>query len=140
MSPVNVWAVLCAAVAAWLTGFAWYTLLAGAWASALDTSMEHLRREHEASAGTPAGWARFALAFAAELIMAWVLTGLMVLIGSFTLRGGLTISFLAWLGFVVTPMAVNNSFAGRKPMLTVIDAGHWLVALLVMGAIIGAFG
>jgi hypothetical protein len=42
--------------------------------------------------------------------------------------------------FVVTTMAVNNAFSGRSAMLTVIDSGHWLAALIVMGAIIGAMG
>ena len=37
-------------------------------------------------------------------------------------------------------MGVNHAFEGAKPMLTVIDGGHWLAVLLLMGAIIGAFG
>jgi hypothetical protein len=45
-----------------------------------------------------------------------------------------------WLGFVVTTIAVNYAFGGRKPMLIVIDSGHWLLVLLLMGAIIGAMG
>jgi hypothetical protein len=31
-------------------------------------------------------------------------------------------------------------FSFRKPKLSVIDGGHWLAVLIVMGAIIGAFG
>jgi hypothetical protein len=27
-----------------------------------------------------------------------------------------------------------------RPMVTAIDAGHWLAVLVLMGAIIGAFG
>jgi hypothetical protein len=45
-----------------------------------------------------------------------------------------------WFGFVITTLAVNNSFAMRKPILIAIDGGHWLAVLLVMGAIIGAMG
>jgi len=37
-------------------------------------------------------------------------------------------------------MAVNNGFAGRDWRLLVIDGGHWLAVLLLMGAILGAFG
>ena len=37
-------------------------------------------------------------------------------------------------------MASNYAFQGRKPMLTVIDGGYWLAVLLVIGAILGAFG
>jgi len=45
-----------------------------------------------------------------------------------------------WVGFVLTTMLVNNSFAGRKTMLLVIDGGHWALALALIGAIIGGFG
>jgi hypothetical protein len=37
-------------------------------------------------------------------------------------------------------MLVNNSFAQRDGRLLLIDGGHWLVVLLVVGAIIGAMG
>ena len=57
-----------------------------------------------------------------------------------TVRNGMISGLFAWLGFVVTAMAVNNAFGGRSLLLTAIDAGHWLVVLLIMGAIIGAMG
>jgi hypothetical protein len=44
-----------------------------------------------------------------------------------------------WFGFMLTTMAVNNAFTGRKVMLTAIDAGHWLGVMLIIGAILGAF-
>jgi hypothetical protein len=37
-------------------------------------------------------------------------------------------------------MLVNNSFARRRPMLLVIDSGHWALVLALIGAIIGGFG
>jgi hypothetical protein len=37
-------------------------------------------------------------------------------------------------------MMVNHGFGGARPMLTMIDAGHWLAVLVVEGAVIGAFG
>jgi hypothetical protein len=36
--------------------------------------------------------------------------------------------------------ATNEAFRGTKPIVTAIDTGHWLPVLVVMGAIIGAFG
>ncbi len=53
---------------------------------------------------------------------------------------GIISRILVWLGFVVTTNAVNNAFQKRKTMLTVIDSGHWLVVLIVSGAVIGLFG
>jgi hypothetical protein len=75
-----------------------------------------------------------------NLVMAFILSALLHSLGAASFGGGIGIAFLVWLGFVITVMGVNNSFGMRKPMLTVIDGGHWLVVLLVMGAIVGAFG
>jgi hypothetical protein len=74
--------------------------------------------------------------------MAWALAGVIghLGVGQVTVRNGVISGLFAWLGFVVTTLAVNNAFGGRRVMLTAIDAGHWLVVLLIMGAIIGAMG
>jgi hypothetical protein len=45
-----------------------------------------------------------------------------------------------WLGFVIPTLLVNNSFARRDWRLLFIDGGHWLLVLLLMGAIIGTMG
>ena len=61
-------------------------------------------------------------------------------LGDVSIRGGLISAFFVWVGFVITTMGVNHAFSGANPRLTAIDGGHWLAVLLVMGAIIGAFG
>ncbi|MFV0296607.1 MAG: hypothetical protein ACK5JT_10870 [Hyphomicrobiaceae bacterium] len=40
------------------------------------------------------------------------------------------------MGFVATAIVVNHQFQMRNPMLTLIDAGHWLGVLLIQGAIV----
>jgi hypothetical protein len=40
----------------------------------------------------------------------------------------------------MTTIGVNHAFSGASPKLTLIDGGHWLAVLVVMGAVIGAFG
>ena len=57
-----------------------------------------------------------------------------------TIRNGIIAALFLWFGFVLTTLSINNAYPGRKPMLTVIDGGHWLAVMLIMGAIIGAFG
>ena len=49
------------------------------------------------------------------------------------MRAGIISGAFCWFGFVLTTMAVNNAFCGRKPMLTVIDGGHWLGVLVHHG-------
>jgi len=61
-------------------------------------------------------------------------------LGPVTVRSGIISGALIWLGFVITTIAVNNAFQRRKPMLTVIDGGHWLLALVVQGAVLGWLG
>jgi hypothetical protein len=61
-------------------------------------------------------------------------------LGQITLINGVISGVFVWLGFVITTLAVNNSFAMRKPILIAIDGGHWLLVLVAMGAVIGGIG
>ena len=61
-------------------------------------------------------------------------------IGALTLRGGIISAAFCWAGFVITTMVVNNGFARRDARLLLIDGGHWLIVLLLIGAIIGGMG
>jgi hypothetical protein len=133
---LNYWAVLVAAVAAWVLGMAWYMALAKQWLAALGKTEADVKGPD----GKPKSYAPLVLVFVAELIMAWVLAGLVGHFGAVTVKNGVISGAFCWLGFVLTTVATNNAFGQRKTMLTVIDAGYWLIVLLVMGAIIGAFG
>ncbi|HEX2215363.1 MAG TPA: DUF1761 domain-containing protein [Xanthobacteraceae bacterium] len=133
---INYWAVLVAAIAAWLVGAGWYMAFAKPWMAAHGWKSE---AEMLGPSGKPSP-VPFVLAFVAELVMAWVLAGVIGHLGQVTLRNGVISGFFVWLGFVLTTMAVNNAYGKRPFSLTVIDAGHWLAVLVVMGAIIGAMG
>ena len=141
-SGVSYLAVLVAAIAAWLAGAGYYNALAGPWVAAHGRSMEEFKAHAAAVKGTSAAWMPYVLALVAELIMAWVLAGLMGHLGpdTVTVWNGIVSAAFVWLGFVAPVVAVNNMFGLRKPMLSVIDAGHWLLVLILMGAIVGAFG
>jgi hypothetical protein len=131
---MNYLAIVIAAVAAWLAGAGWYMALGKTWTAALGT-------EKMTPAGQrPAAFLPYVYAFIAELLMAWILAGLLGHIGALTVRGGIISAAFCWLGFVMTTMAVNNIFAGRDARLLLIDGGHWLLVLVLMGAIIGGMG
>jgi hypothetical protein len=135
---LNFIAIVVAAVAAWLAGAAWYMALGKPWIAAQGWhSRAEMLRGREKPSPVP-----FIVSFIAELVMAWVLAGILghIAPGGTTIRIGLISGAFVCLGFVATTIAVNYSFSGRKPMLMAIDAGHWLVVLLVMGAILGGFG
>jgi hypothetical protein len=133
---ISIWVILVAAIAAWLLGAGYYMVLAKPWMAAQGWKTE-------ADMLGPSGKtspAPFIASFIAEIVMATVLAGVLFHMGGFTVKGGLISGFLIWLGFVVTTIGVNYAFSKRPVMLTVIDAGHWLAVLLLMGIILGAWG
>jgi hypothetical protein len=133
---VNYLAVIVAAVAAFAIGAVWYTLLfSRQWMAALGTTREEMRER----GGSPLP---FLIAIVGYLVMAWVIAVVIESIwrGSADIGDGLLAGFVLWLGFTLTTTAVNNAFPGRKPSLTAIDVGGWLVIAVVMGAIIALFG
>lgn len=135
----NIVSILVAAVAAWIFGGIYYTSLGKWWMAAQGKTVEQCKAE-QASKSAVAMAAPFVLVFLAEIIMAWVLYGILVHLNMFTVRAGLISGALCWLGFVVTTIASNNAFSNRKAMLSVIDSVAWLGALLIIGAILGGFG
>jgi hypothetical protein len=128
----NYLAVVVAAIVAWLFGAAWYGLLGKPWmqAARLDPSAMKM-------SATP-----FIVSFVAELIMAYVLAGVLGHLGpgQVTLLNGVISALFVWAGFIATTIAVNQRYQGFGWTLTVIDAGHWLGVALLMGAVIGWWG
>jgi hypothetical protein len=135
---VNYLAILIAAIAAWIFGAVWYTALSKPWIAAQGwASKEDMPKKTGMAAAAP-----FILSFIAELLMAWVLAGLLGHLGpdQVTAWNGIVSAAFVWLGFVATTVVVNYAYPGRSVALMLIDAGHWLGVLIIMGAVIGAFG
>jgi hypothetical protein len=137
---MNYLAILAAAVAAWMFGAVYYGTVANAWVAALGRTMDDFKAEQAAKTGKLGAIGPYILSFFAELLMAWVLAGVIAHLGPVTVKNGVVSALFIWAGFVLTTMATNNAYTGRKPMLTVIDAAHWLGVLVIMGAIIGVIG
>lgn len=135
----NALAIVLAAVAAWIFGAAYYGVLGRKWIAAQGKTLEGLKAENAGKSGV-AKAAPFIISFIAELIMAAMLGGIMFHIGIYTVFAGMLSGALCWIGFVLTTIVVNNAYASRKIALTVIDCGHWLGVLLIIGAILGGLG
>ena len=136
---VNFLSVLAAAVVAWLFGAVYYTALGKAWLAAQGKTVESHKGDLAAKSKI-AFAAPFVLSFVAELIMGVTIYGILTHSGLWSLRAGIITGAFCWFGFVLTTIAVNNAYAGRKVMLTVIDAAHWLAVLAIIGGIVGAWG
>jgi uncharacterized protein DUF1761 len=65
--------------------------------------------------------------------------GLGLWFGGVGLTDGLIAGGLTWLYFVAPVTAAGVFFEGRSWMQWAINAGYWLVGLLIMGAIVGIF-
>lgn len=137
-SGVSYLAVVIAAVAAWLASAAWYMSLSRHYVAALGKTPEQMAQDRK----KPGAFLPFIYAFVANIIIAWTLAGVLAHLGTdqVTLRNGVVSALFLWFGFILTTMVVNYSFGGRDRRLLLIDAGNWLLVLLVIGAIIGAIG
>ena len=137
---VNWLAVLLAAVAGWVFGAVYYGLLSRSWVAAQGKTMEAFKREQAPKMGTFAGTLPFILSFVADILIGAVMFGILTHMGLWTVRAGMISAAFCWFGFILTTLAVNNAYSGRSFKLTAIDAGHWLGALLIIGAVLGYFG
>lgn len=130
-------AIIVAAVASYIFGAVWYMVLSKQWMAALDKTEADIKGPDGKGSAAP-----FIIAFVAQLVMAYVLGGLIGHLGAgqVTPWNGLVSAFFVWAGFVLTTLATNHGFQGAKRALTVIDGLHWLGVLLIQGLVIGLFG
>jgi len=135
---VNLMAVLLAVISSMIVGGLWYSdaLFGKSWAkmAGIDKSKQ--------SSG--AGMALAGM-FVLGLVMAYVLAHISYLSAQFFtdysfLKAAINTGFWVWLGFVLPVTASNMLFEQKRKKLTAINAGNWLVTLLVMGWVIGAVG
>lgn len=129
---MNFFAIVVAAAAAFLFGGAYYGTVSKHWlkASRIDPGEAKMRPVH------------FITSIVGELIMAWVLAGLIGHLGTgqVTIMNGIISGLFVWAGFMMTTMAINHRYQGYGWDLTIIDGIHWLGVAVIMGAIIGWFG
>ncbi|ELT45352.1 DUF1761 domain-containing protein [Arthrobacter nitrophenolicus] len=133
VSQINWLAVLLAFVASMAIGFVWYmpAVLGTRWMAAIGKTEEDLK-----NIGGGAGiWLPMMLASALTAILLAVLISKL---GLDNALAGAWFALVLGLVFRAGGHVIHNGFAGRPAAVTVIDAGHDLVAMAVSGAIIGA--
>ncbi len=135
---LTVWALPLAAFVGFMFGGIWYSLLAKPWMAAAGLTKERI----DAAGGqTPF---MLVLTFLAQLIMAWMLAGIILHMQRAGIKAtavnGMISGAFVWFGFIVTVLAVSHRYQMRPWSLTIIDGAHWLIVLLLQGAILGRFG
>ncbi len=134
---LNVWALPLAAVAAFLFGGVWYGALSKQWMEAANLTEEQIKGPRGPSPKP------FVITFLAQLLMAWMLAGLLLHLTKAglpaNLRNGVATAFFIWAGFIMTSLIVNHQFQMQKAKLTLIDGAHWLGVMLIQGAVLGVY-
>ena len=82
----------------------------------------------------------YVVAILNSLTMSFVLANVINWTGATGLLNGLLTGLLMWLGFTALTMGSNHAFEDRSFKVWGINAGMYMVGLMVIGAIIGAFG
>ncbi|MCB1382611.1 MAG: DUF1761 domain-containing protein [Notoacmeibacter sp.] len=119
-------AILAATALAWFFGGLYYGTLGKRWLKAARIDPADAKM-------TPA---LVITSVVAELIMAWVLSGILAHTGAQGIGGALITGILVWAGFMATTVAVNQRYEGYGWDLTLMDAGHWLGVALIMSLVL----
>ena len=130
LHTLNIWAVLAAAVSAFLIGGLWYSpvLLGSAWKRANGFNVDP-------PAAGPKG---FAIAFLLSVVMSFNLAMFLNAPGT-TLAWGATAGFLAGFGWGAMGLGIIAVFEHRPLSYVLVNGGYLTVALTVMGAILGGW-
>ncbi len=139
--PINYWAVLVAAAAQFVLGALWYGPLFGrSWTAMLGwtkESMDAMMREPGAKRMMARSYVITAIG---ALLMSYVLAHALIFAGTyldtFGVSAGLMAGFWNWLGFVA-PATIGAVLWEQKPWKWwFLNAGYYLVGLLMMGVIL----
>jgi Protein of unknown function (DUF1761) len=124
-------AIIVAAVIPMVLGALWYSpiLFAARWMQAVGRTREELG---DANLG-------YLLSAVGAVLSSYVLARIIKWGEVDDLWNGALTGLLVWVGFVATVLAVTTFFAGRPRVLWLINAGYQLVALVLMGALLGAW-
>jgi uncharacterized protein DUF1761 len=124
-------AIIVAAIIPMVLGALWYSpiLFADRWMQAVGRTREELG---DAALG-------YLLSAVGAFLSSYVLARIIKWAEVDDLWNGILVGLLAWVGFVATVLAVTTYFSGRPRALWLINAGYQLVALVLMGALLGAW-
>jgi hypothetical protein len=129
----NYLAVLVAAVACFAFEAVWYSIFLQAWINGIGRSREWLM-----STGVNP-YLQYGTALVSAAFIASAISCVTQLTGPQTAWRGMKVAALLWLGFVLTTWATEYVFEVRTYALFAINMGFWLIGMVMMGAIVGAW-
>ncbi len=130
---INYAAVVVAGVGGFIVGAVWYLpfTFGPLWLKANPHVIEDLE-----SGGR---WQRYVVALVCCIVQAWVLALVLAFGGKGDLEVALIAGALLWLGFTAAPTLTDTLISRRKVSGWLVDAGHRLLAILVMAFLLAAW-
>src|SRR5947207_14957199 len=96
LGGLNYFAVMAAAIVSFVFGGVWYNAFSKQWMEAVGMTPDRMQKDR-------GGLGLYVLAFVAQLVMAWMLAGVLLHLGQgglpVTLRNGLISAVVIWVGF-----------------------------------------
>lgn len=131
---VNYWAVLVAAIATFMIGGAWYgAVFAKMWVAVHGFSEEELKSMERKTLRN------FAIFLVGDLLAALVMSMFVINLGIDTVGGGVRLGLAVWVGVSVTGGSARNAAYNKPLSAFLIDAGHELLSVVTMCAIVGGW-
>jgi hypothetical protein len=122
-------AILAAALAGWVFGAIWYGALGKAWQRARGLDPESCKDQKMPVAP-------MVVSFLAAVVMSAVLYQLLSNLGVLGVGPAALAGLTIGAGFLLTSTLVNNMFQQKPFTLTVIDGGHWVLAVVVEAVVL----
>ena len=134
ISDLNWWAVIVAALSSFMVGFAWYAkpTFGNKWMKLVGLTAKQMD-------STDGMVKRFSMTGIASLLTAITLGCLMIETGTSGLVNGIVFGAIIGLVFRAGAHVIHNGFAHKSGTLTLIDSAHDIVAVALMGAILGVW-
>jgi hypothetical protein len=128
--------IVIAAVVMWLLGALWYgVIFKKSWHKLVFAEGEKPKNAIFAMATSLV--ACLLLSFVLAHVIELKIAGTTLFRGQFT--DGFQMGVICWLGFMAPPLFAQHIWEGRRANLFAINAGYWLLAMAIGGAILAAF-
>ncbi|NUM79584.1 DUF1761 domain-containing protein [bacterium] len=127
---INHVTAIVAAVINFLVGGLWYSplLFAKPWMAAAGFTEEDVKKG--------AGVMPYVIALATALVVSYGMACILSAVQATSIVDALSIGFFTGIAFVVSTIAMHDAFESRPIKLTLINAGHSLVGILVVSVIL----
>ena len=131
----NYWAVLVAAIVGYILGAVWYSpvLFGRQWMKLMGINQKDSKTMHKTA------WKGYVGMFITLLVMAYILAHFVAYTEATTFLLGAVTGFWIWLGFLATTMMGSIFWENKSFRLYLINVGHYLVVLLLMGGILAVW-